>query len=279
MREMERAFELEEKLKLYGFNNLTKSLSFNIYDICYAKTPREQQDYIKYIDSQYNSERLTKILFRVTEMIGAQVLSVSKQDYDPQGASVTFLIAEEAAVQSGQKTPLAKDGNAAAEGPLRDTVVAHLDKSHVTVHTYPEYHPETSLATFRVDIDVATCGEITPLKTLDFLIGSFDSDIITMDYRVRGFTRDVAGKKLFMDHKITSIQDFIKEETLENYDAVDINIYQANLFHTKMLIKELDLKNYLFNTDIYEIPPKTRLEISNNLRKEMIEIFSGTNVF
>ena len=96
---------------------------------------------------------------------------------------------------------------------------------------------------------------------------------------MRGFTRDVAGKKLFMDHKITSIQDFIKEETLENYDAVDINIYQANLFHTKMLIKELDLKNYLFNTDIYEIPPKTRLEISNNLRKEMIEIFSGTNVF
>ena len=38
------------KMKLYGFNNLTKSLSFNIYDICYAKTAREQQDYIKYIN-------------------------------------------------------------------------------------------------------------------------------------------------------------------------------------------------------------------------------------
>ena len=34
-----------EKLKLYGFNNLTKALSFNIYDVCYAKTPREQKDY------------------------------------------------------------------------------------------------------------------------------------------------------------------------------------------------------------------------------------------
>ena len=44
-----------------------------------------------------------------------------------------------------------------------ETVLAHLDKSHVTVHTYPEYHPETCIATFRVDIDVATCGEITPL--------------------------------------------------------------------------------------------------------------------
>ncbi|ORU00226.1 S-adenosylmethionine decarboxylase proenzyme, prokaryotic class 1A [Anaerovibrio sp. JC8] len=266
---------MEDKLKLYGFNNLTKSLSFNIYDICYAKTPREQKDYIKYIDSQYNSERLTKIMFKVTEMIGAQVLSVSKQDYDPQGASVTLLIAEEAAVSSGQKKPL---GDTVVK-PVSDTILAHLDKSHVTVHTYPEFHPETSIATFRVDIDVATCGEITPLKTLDYLIGMFDSDIITMDYRVRGFTRDLSGRKLFMDHNITSIQNFIDKKTINKYDTVDVNVYQANLFHTKMLIKELDLKNYLFNTDIYEIPPKTRLEIHDNLRKEMIEIFSGKNVF
>ena len=59
------------KMKLYGFNNLTKSLSFNIYDICYAKTAREQQDYIKYINEQYNSDRLTEILTRLTEMIAA----------------------------------------------------------------------------------------------------------------------------------------------------------------------------------------------------------------
>ena len=81
---------MEKELKLYGFNNLTKSLSFNIYDICYAKTSREQQDYIKYIDEQYNSERLTKILSQVTTMIGARILNIAKQDYDPQGASVTL---------------------------------------------------------------------------------------------------------------------------------------------------------------------------------------------
>ncbi len=266
--------KLEEKLKLYGFNNLTKSLSFNIYDICYAKSQREQEDYIQYIDEQYNSERLTKILSRVTEMIGAKILNIAKQDYEPQGASVTLLIAEEATVSSGQKKPIVKK-----EKSLRDTIVAHLDKSHVTVHTYPEFHPETSIATFRVDIDVATCGEITPLKTLDYLIGQFDSDIITMDYRVRGFTRDVSGKKLFQDQKMISIQEYIAEDTLNDYDAVDINLYQANLFHTRMLIKETELQNYLFNTDIYEIPPKTRLSISNSLRREMIEIFSGRNVY
>lgn len=36
---------------------------------------------IKYIDEQYNSERLTKILTNVAEMIGARVLNVSSQDY------------------------------------------------------------------------------------------------------------------------------------------------------------------------------------------------------
>ena len=254
---------MENKMKLYGFNNLTKSLSFNIYDVCYAKTAREQKDYIAYIDEQYNSERMTNILCHVTDMIGAQVLNISKQDYDPQGASVTFLIAEESMLP-------VKNG---------DTVVAHLDKSHVTVHTYPEFHPDNSIATFRVDIDVATCGEITPLSTLDFLISSFDSDIITMDYRVRGFTRDLAGKKLFIDHNITSIQNYINPQTLERYDAIDINMYQSNIFHTKMLIKEVDLQNYLFNTDVYEIPPKMRLNIMNSLRQEMIEIFSGTNIY
>ncbi len=253
---------MENKLKLYGFNNLTKSLSFNIYDVCYAKTARSQQEYIAYVDEQYNSERITDIMTHVTEMIGAQVLSVSRQDYDPQGASATFLIADDTMIPAGGSE-----------------TVAHLDKSHVTVHTYPEFHPDTSIATFRVDIDVATCGKITPLTALDYLIGSFDSDIITMDYRVRGFTRNLDGEKLFIDHDITSIQNYIDAKILDKYYAVDINVYQANMFHTKMLIKELDLQNYLFNTDVNELPPRRRLEITNALQREMIEIFSGRNVF
>ncbi|MDX9776564.1 MAG: S-adenosylmethionine decarboxylase, partial [Petrimonas sp.] len=128
-------------------------------------------------------------------------------------------------------------------------------------------------------IDVSTCGEITPLSTLDNLISSFDSDIITMDYRVRGFTRNLEGEKLFIDHDITSIQDYIDDKTLRRYDAVDVNVYQSNIFHTKMLLKEMDLQNYLFNTDVYELPPELRLEISGNLRREMIEIFSGRNIY
>ena len=285
--------ELENnKIKLYGFNNLTKTLSFNIYDICYAETEREQKDYIAYIDEQYNSERLTKILIRVAEMIGAQVLNISKQDYEPQGASVNVLIAEERISpenidkscnqgkpffeEIGIDSQSMKKGNTSQD---TDMVHAHLDKSHITVHTFPEYHPDNSISTFRVDIDIATCGEISPLNTLNYLIDSFDSDIITIDYRIRGFTRDISGKKFFTDHNITSIQDYIELEKLKIYDAIDVNVYQSNIFHTKMLIKEIRLQNYLFNQDVYEIAPKKRLEITDRLRKEMIEIYSGMNIY
>lgn len=256
---------LNDKLKLYGFNNLTKTLSFNIYDVCYAKTAREQKDYIDYIDEQYNSERLTKILCDVTEIIGAHVLNISKQDYDPQGASVTLLIAE--------------DGPRHLQATASQEIAGHLDKSHLTVHTYPESHPDNEITTFRVDIDVSTCGMVSPLNALDYLIGSFDSDIITIDYRVRGFTRDMDGKKYFIDHDITSIQDYIDDKTLKRYDSVDVNVYQSNIFHTRMMIKDIVLQNYLFNTDPYEIAPRKRLEIVDSLRKEMIEIFSGMNIY
>lgn len=270
---------LEKKLALYGFNNLTKSLSFNIYDVCYAKSAREQREYIEYIDGQYNSERLTQILCKVTEIIGAHILNISKQDYDPQGASVNLLIAEEALDPEGIDESCNQGNLECGKALQQETVHAHLDKSHVTVHTYPEYHPNNAISTFRVDIDVSTCGKISPLNALDYLIGSFDSDIITIDYRVRGFTRDLNGKKFYIDHNIKSIQDYIDSETLKKYDAIDINVFQSNTFHTKMLIKEIDLQNYLFNKDVYELPPKKRLEITDSLRKEMIEIFSGMNIF
>ena len=247
------------KRKLYGFNNLTKALSYNIYDVCYAKTAQEQTEYIDYIDEQYNSDRLTKILFHLTEIIGASVLNVSKQDYDPQGASVVFLLAEEKVSASMNL----------------DTVIAHLDKSHVTVHTYPEYHPESSIATFRVDIDVATCGEITPLRTLDYLISSFDSDIITMDYRVRGFTRDLSGGKLYMDHDIASIRDFILPETLAQYESIDYNTPEINLYHTKMMRTHMELQNYLFKSDIHSMPASQQENIRCSLLNEMREIFES----
>lgn len=261
-----------EKLKLHGFNNLTKTLSFNMYDICYTKTDADRQAYIEYIDEQYNAERLTQILTTVTEMIGANILNIAKQDYDPQGASVTILVSEGA-------TPEIKHGaKAASPGPIPEIVLGHLDKSHITVHTYPEYHPYGGISTFRADIDVSTCGEISPLKALNYLIHCFDADIMTIDYRVRGFARDIAGNKLFMDHPIDSIQNFIPEHIRMMYNMIDVNVYQENIFHTKCKLKQFDLDNYLFGYTKEELHKGEAKIIAKKVKHEMDEIFYGTVV-
>lgn len=260
-------------LKLYGFNNLTKSLSFNMYDICYTKTAKERIAYLEYIDEQYNAERLTDILTNVTSIIGANILNIANQDYDPQGASVTILICENP-IDDNKK--ISSKHN--VPGPLPETILAHLDKSHITVHTYPEYHPDEGVCTFRADIDVSTCGMISPLKALNYLVHSFDSDIMIMDYRVRGFTRDVTGKKLFMDHKINSIQNYIPKNIKNKYNMIDVNVYQENIFHTKCKLREFDLDNYLFGYTKQDLSLKEIDYITQKVRIEMDEIFYGTNI-
>jgi S-adenosylmethionine decarboxylase len=259
------------KLKLHGFNNLTKALSFNIYDICYAHSSAQRREYIEYIDEVYNAKRLTHILTDVADIIGASILNVAHQDYEPQGASVTMLIAEEE-VASGELS------NTMAPGPLPDAVVAHLDKSHITVHTYPESHPDKGISTFRADIDVSTCGRVSPLKALNYLIHSFESDIVIMDYRVRGFTRDVRGKKHFIDHRINSIQNYLSRDTRDRYEMIDVNVYQENIFHTKMMLKQIDIDDYLFGVGKEELTMAEQRKIRAQVKREMLEMFYGRNM-
>jgi S-adenosylmethionine decarboxylase len=47
-----------DKIKLHRFNNLTKTLSFNFYDMCYAATPQHQHEYLEYVGEEYNVSRL-----------------------------------------------------------------------------------------------------------------------------------------------------------------------------------------------------------------------------
>lgn len=284
-----------KKLKLESFNNITKTLSFNIYDICYAPSESAQKEYISYIDEAYNAERLTTILTEVSQIIGANILNIAHQDYDPEGASVTMLISElpiqeeplnpeapgplpATSRQKQQRAAPCQIDADANKGLVPDAVVAHLDKSHITVHTYPESHPDNGISTFRADIDVSTCGKISPLRALNYLIHTFESDIVIIDYRVRGFTRDVRGTKHYIDHKINSIQNFVDKNTLNHYQAIDVNVYQENIFHTKMMLKESRLDNYLFGAQEANLPASDVKVITQRLKHEMGEIFYGTNI-
>jgi S-adenosylmethionine decarboxylase len=271
------------KIRLHGFNNLTKTLSFNIYDVCYASSENQIKEYMEYIDEAYNSDRLTNILTEVANIIGASILNIAKADYDPLGASVTLLISEEGSPVPFNASDTATNNNGGTTkilpAQVPGAVVAHLDKSHLTVHTYPENHPHYGISTFRADIDVSTCGMISPLKALNFLIQSFESDIVTLDYRVRGFTRDTNGNKHYIDHDITSIQNFIARESKKKYRMVDVNVYEENIYHTKMMLRDFNLNNYLFNITAKDLDMEQRTSIERRLNEEIEEIFYSQNIY
>jgi len=62
------------------------------------------------------------------------------------------------------------------------------------------------------------------------------------------------------------------------YHMMDVNVYQENIFHTKMLLKDFDLKHYLFNAKPEELSAAERNRITDLLWKEMQEIYYGRNI-
>lgn len=253
---------LDGPVELSGFNNLTKSLSFNLYDFCVARNEYERQAYVKYIHDRFNAEKITSILRGICQIIEANILAVSDQSYEPWGASSLILMSDLKGGDAHLARPLDP-----AMAPIRDQVTMHLDKSHICAHTYPDFRAHGQVCSFRIDIHISTCGEISPLRALNYMFKAFDNDVVVTDYVVRGYTRDSEGKRVFMDHEISSIQDYIDQDILKDYHCIDLALHSENIWQTKMLRTNLDEPSY-FLKDANLDDPDTRYYL-DLVRKEM----------
>lgn len=242
------------KITLYGFNNLTKNLSFSLYRIHYLTSSQASKEYSEYINKTYCSAMLETLLSKICCAIGGNVLNIASQDYSPQGASVTLMISEEAKPES---------------------LVAHLDKSHLCIHTYPEDNSQNGIAIFRADIELSTCGVISPLKVLDYVIDAFSADVVDIDYRIRGMTRDQQGRKLYNDHSITQLSHHLTESTLNKYKVNDSSVGTKNLYHCKLMRREINIEHHLFQENT---PKKISLDtphINSLLSAELNDLFGN----
>lgn len=246
---------IDNKIPLYGFNNLTKSLSFSLYRVHYLASSQSTDNYHAFINEAYSSVKLTELLTKVCHAIGGNVLNIASQDYTPQGASVTLMISEEARPES---------------------LVAHLDKSHLCIHTYPEETPQDGIAIFRADIELSTCGIISPLKVLDYVIEEFSADIVDIDYRIRGMTRDQQGNKCFSDHEIVRISDYLAQGTLNTYLKEDSAIANKNLFHCKLARKSIELDNQVFNSINANFSEVELAGVKAKLQLQLDELFAAS---
>ena len=257
-----KVFSEKEKIKLSGFNNLTKVLSFNLYDFCITVDDKQKGEYLEYINEHYSAEKITDVCKEICKIIEAQVLGYSKQDYDPTGASTTLLMSDSC--------------DSEACNSKGSTVTLHLDKSHITAHTYPDVADPNGICSFRVDIDIATCGEIIPLKAINYLFKRFESDVVYINYVVRGYTRLEDGKKIYNDRSFNSIQEFIDEDILSIFEhRTDLSLPNENIWQTKLMVKDFDVKRYLIIKDDSKRPEMiTKMNI---LQEEMKEVFHMIN--
>ena len=102
---------------------------------------------------------------------------------------------------------------------------------------------------------------------------AFESDVVVCDYVVRGFTRANDGGKLYMDHDIKSIRDFISPNILKQYTMADDNNPANITYQTKFVRSELDETSYFRNP--YQVPAEIRAQKIALIRKEMEAIFSS----
>lgn len=229
-----------DKVKLSGFNNLTKILSFNLYDFCIAFTDKQKEAYLDEISEKYSAERILEFSRNICKIIDSDIISESKMNYDPVGASTMTLMSD---VHGSKWEPFSDASSGAG-------VKQHLTKSHLTSHTYPDVSAPNGVCTFRVDFDIATCGDIIPLKAINYLFEVFEGDVVYIDYVVRGYTRRADGKKIYNDEYFNSIQDFIKPEVLGNYEYhSDLNIPRDNIWQTKLMIKNMGPERFVLDKD------------------------------
>ena len=248
----------KEPVQLTGFNNLKKQLSFSFYDFVIAPSDEEKASYAAYINDRYSAEKIAALLRKIVEIIEANILDESIQDYEPYGASAMLLLSD------------IKGSGCPACGRAIDM---HLDKSHITAHTYPDFEEPNGLVSFRVDIDISTCGEITPLKCLNQIFDFFDTDVVVIDYIVRGYTRRSDGKKIYIDHKINSIRDYIAPEIMAHFEYKDLILQNDNTWQLKLM--RVDYPEDEFFYPEMTMPEVERKAYLGLLYKEIREIFDN----
>jgi S-adenosylmethionine decarboxylase len=216
--------------------NLTRSLGFNAYQVLAANSADGLQAAVGYLNEKYDTDFLIGLLEKAADLIGAKVLNVSSEKYDPLGTSVALLLAD--------------GGHPEHSKRLRtNTLLGHLDKSHLTVHTYPQLHLDTGLCSLRLDLDLATCGTISPLTTLPLLFSNITCDLVTIDFRIRGYQLSGAGQIDFGSNEVTSIADYLPEIVLQQFQKTETNMPEILVYHTRMMRRNILPVNHVLPSD------------------------------
>ncbi len=195
----------------------TESLTLNFFQVTYLRDLKGQKYYLDFLNKNYSLNFFEKILTQITKQINVQIIKKSDYRFEPFGTSFSFLIAE-------------KEINLEQQ-------LFHLDKSHVGVHTYYFFNAKKSLVTLRTEFDLASCGEISPLKIIPFLLKKINHQIVLVDFKARGgdFSKKKYTNFILQNNFPKNFQQdyFLQEKSLPLAKIYFLKAKKKNLFAKK----------------------------------------------
>ncbi len=194
------------------YNSVTRTLAVNACLLVEESTDVSIANAFAGIDAKMTAKRLQTLLLDITGLLNAQVLGYSSTNYHPQGASAAVLIGQ------------------------GESALVHLDKSHLAVHTYFEKDELSCWGSFRCELEMSTCGELPLEKLLDRVSREFEFELFFLDYRVRGITRDNAGR---MKQAAFQADDGENCLRLDGYSVISKEDSRSGV-HTVLIAEELD---------------------------------------
>lgn len=251
------------ELQLINFDNLAKTLTFCIYIMCYTDTEKCKGEFIEYINKTYSVLKIRNILEEIAKIINANILYITEYDYDPYGASVNVLISDSQINNLNNKD-----------------ICAHLDKSHISVHTYPEIGKESNVSYVRIDLEISTCGNISPLNSLSMIVDYFNPDVLIYDFVIRGVTRNGEGKRIYTCRDYRKCIRKFNNTQLNRYHVIKKHRYRNNGVEKSMLKRRKKFsdcinRNEMINCEIWVIVRMEALRfcISLKLSDDTVSIF------
>ena len=151
-------------------NLVTHSLGINFYLLAPPQPQADLALWADKIDQHYSETRLELLIKELSDELGARTMSFSSVSYDPFGASANLLIAQQV------------------------SALAHLDASHISTHTYFDIGNELRWSSFRLELEISTCGDVHPVEALNGLFDKLKPHFGTIDARSRGAGVDSLGR-------------------------------------------------------------------------------------
>ncbi len=221
------------------YYDINKKLNLYIYKIYFFKK-KNKKKILKFFNQKYNFYNLKKIFKKISLIINNKILNIYKKKEYYNNNKILY------------------------------NLILQLNKGHIYIYIYYNYI-NNKIFIIKIDLELYIYNIYSPLKGINYLISKFKSDLIIINYKIQGYIKNK--KKNFLNYKINSLQNFISKKYKNIYDILDINIYNENIFHTKMIIKKINIKNNIFNYKNNKFNKKKKIYILKLIWKKIKKIY------